>query len=756
MKKILRIARVELSILFYSPIAWLVLIIFIIQCGVTITDLIEVREAKQQLGNQLKSLTTDIYGGYRGFFEKVKDTLYLYLPLLTMGLMSRELSSGSIKLLQSSPVTNKQIILGKFLAMAAYCFLFVLVLSLAVFIGVISVESLDVKYTLGAILGLYFLACAYAAVGLFMSSLTTYQIVAAMSTLALFGLLNFMSSVGQSYDFVRDITYWMALSNRVDNFIAGLISSKDVIYFLLIIITFLKLSIMRLNAKKSTMTLTKKIAKYIAVVFGVLTIGYLSSLPITTKYYDTTRFKTKTLTKNTQNLLKQLKEPVKITVYANVINAFAHLATPKFRIYDLKQFDDYTRFLPNLEINYVPYYNYTLNARDNTDKTLEERAKRAITAYGFNFDDVLEPDEIDKIIDLKSELNGFVRVLEYQNKTSNLHMFFDTTGYPKESEISAAVKNVLQFSPKIGLLTGNDERTIDKRGDKDYKAILNEINGRSSLINQGFTVENISFEEHNELPLDLTVLIIADPIEMYTEKELQKISVYLKNGGNALIAGEPYKEKVLNPILKEIGVEYTQGMLLQESKDYKLNLIQGKITSEAKYLGFNVKKESVISMPSAMNISYKDTLGFTAKKLLVTKNEDVWNQKDRFNLEVDSISFNKEKDKKITATLALSLSRTIENKEQKIIVLGDADVLSNKELQRSNLKNQENYNFSSSIFKWFTNGEYPIDTTRPKPIDNKIKINSDQISWINILFTGVLPVILALIAIILLVKRKRN
>ena len=54
---------------------------------------------------------------------------------------------------------------------------------------------------LGAILGLYFLACAYAAIGLFMSSLTTYRVVAAMSTLAVFAALNFMSSVGQSYDF---------------------------------------------------------------------------------------------------------------------------------------------------------------------------------------------------------------------------------------------------------------------------------------------------------------------------------------------------------------------------------------------------------------------------------------------------------------------------------------------------------------------------------------------------------------------------
>ena len=65
-------------------------------------------------------LTLGIFGGQRGLFVAVQSYLYLYIPLLTMGLMSRELGSGSIKLLYSSPVTNVQIILGKYCSMLAY------------------------------------------------------------------------------------------------------------------------------------------------------------------------------------------------------------------------------------------------------------------------------------------------------------------------------------------------------------------------------------------------------------------------------------------------------------------------------------------------------------------------------------------------------------------------------------------------------------------------------------------------------------
>ncbi|HEY9341388.1 MAG TPA: ABC transporter permease, partial [Hanamia sp.] len=174
MKKVLRIARVELSILFYSPIAWLVLIIFMIQCGVTFTDIIAKFETSQQLNNAMKSLTVNTFGGREGLFAAVQSKLFLYIPLLTMGLMSREISSGSIKLLLSSPVTTFEIIIGKFVAMMAYGFLLISVLLVIMVAAGISIEFLDIKFIAGGLLGLYLLICAFSAIGLFMSSLTSY------------------------------------------------------------------------------------------------------------------------------------------------------------------------------------------------------------------------------------------------------------------------------------------------------------------------------------------------------------------------------------------------------------------------------------------------------------------------------------------------------------------------------------------------------------------------------------------------------
>ncbi|HEY8387247.1 MAG TPA: ABC transporter permease subunit, partial [Parasegetibacter sp.] len=221
MNKIFRIARLELSVLFYSPIAWLLLIIFIIQSGLTFTDILYNRETNQQLGRELQVLSKVLFAGDEGLLTKMQQNLYLYIPLLTMGLLSRETSSGSIKLLFSSPVKISEIVLGKFMAMVSYCFLLILVLMGFLVVASFSVENLDIKFVLGGIFGLFLLICAYSAIGLFMSSLTSYQVVAAISTLGVLAALNFVGEIGQSHDFVRDITYWLSMSGRSDNFING-------------------------------------------------------------------------------------------------------------------------------------------------------------------------------------------------------------------------------------------------------------------------------------------------------------------------------------------------------------------------------------------------------------------------------------------------------------------------------------------------------------------------------------------------------
>ena len=240
MKTAFNIARVELQVLFYSPIAWFILIMFTFQVGMFFCSTFGGLVTSQAIGNPLPGgLSYQVFSSRAGIFGMILRNLYLYIPLITMGLMSRELGSGSIKLLYSSPISNTQIILGKFISMMIYGLVLVGILFCYVLFAAFTVKSFDFPLILTGLLGIYLLICAYAAVGLFMSSLTSYQVVAAMLTLAMLAILNYIKGWWQGIDFVRDITWWLALSGRSETFLNGLICSEDVIYFLVVISLFL-------------------------------------------------------------------------------------------------------------------------------------------------------------------------------------------------------------------------------------------------------------------------------------------------------------------------------------------------------------------------------------------------------------------------------------------------------------------------------------------------------------------------------------
>lgn len=246
MKKIIKIAITELQTLFYSPIAWLILVLFAFQTAMTFTGALKGMLQVEMMGQHFAGLTT-----LTTRFDYMLEYLYLYIPLLTMGLISRELASGSIKLLYSSPVSNAQIVLGKYLAMMIYGLVLTAVLATYVVFCLFTVKDVEAPVLITSLFGIYLLICIYGAIGLFMSSLSGYQVVAAIGTLAILAGLSYISHVWQSIAFVRDITFWLSITGRTQNFLEGMIKSDDVIYFIVIIVLFVMLTILAMDTARS-------------------------------------------------------------------------------------------------------------------------------------------------------------------------------------------------------------------------------------------------------------------------------------------------------------------------------------------------------------------------------------------------------------------------------------------------------------------------------------------------------------------------
>lgn len=751
MKIIYRIAKTELFTLFYSPVAWLVLMIFAFQAGMEFTDSFGKCLKSQDLGYGLYNVTSRVFTGY-SLFSNMLENLYLYLPLLTMGLVSREISSGSIKLLYSSPVSIVKIIFGKYLAMVVYCFTFIIILlSFIVFSG-FTIKDLDYPALFSALLGFYLLICAYAAVGLFMSCLTSYQVVAAMGTLAVLAVLNFIGFVGQDIEFVREITYWLSISGRTNELMEGLICSEDVLYFVIVIFLFVSFSIFKLQAGVQRHTQLRTIGKYTLVSVFVVFLGYVSSRPVFMSYYDTTSTKRNTLTKNSQEIMSQLDGGLTLTTYCNILDDDFRYGSPDRVKFDAEQFSKYVRFKPEMKIKYVYYYdnvnNPGLYARY---KGLSEKeiAQKMCKVRGYDFDMLLSPEEIKKIVDLSEEGNVFVRQIARENgQKTFLRLYDDNQRHPSETEITAAFKRLVVKAPKVGFLIGHGEREIARNRDKDYSAFVNNRRFRSSLINQGFEGVPLSFEDIDKVPEDIDIIVMADLRESLSDEEMKKLDEYIQRGGNMIILSDNERELVVNPVLKKFGVSVMPGILVQPKRDLVPDVIAGKITDDTKSISkimYNVKRYGYdIAMPGASGLMQIADNGFALTPLITTEEEGSWNELQTTNFLEDSVVCNIDKgDVKGPFPIAFALNRTVGDKDQRVLVFGDSDFICNGELSRNRNKiAAANSSFIPGMFQWLSYDEYPVNTDRARPSDDKVYFKRGWIGILKFFYLLFLPVLI--------------
>ena len=812
MKTTFKIAKTELALLFYSPIAWFLLVAFMFQAGLAYTGELDGYLTQQELGGRglkyLQFLTSGIFAPPYGIWPNLTGKLYLYLPLLTMGLMSREINSGTIKLLYSSPIKIREIIFGKFIAMMFYNLILVLILAVIVLCGLADIQSADAGMLFAGLLGIYLLLCTYAAIGLFMSSLTSYQVVAALSTLVLLAVLSYIGTLWQDIDFVRDLAYFLSISGRADHMLLGLINTKDVLYFLVIISIFLSFSIYKLQSDRESKPVLVKGGRYVLIVVCALALGYITARPGFVGYLDATATQRMTLTVNSQKVLKEMgDEPIEVTSYINLLDNRFWYGRPEDRNRDLARWEPYLRFKPDMKFNYVYFYDSTGDKnlfKYNPGMTLQSLAEKYAKSTKIDLSRFKTPAEIHQIINLRPEQNRYVMQLKYKGRTTFLRLFDDQQVFPSETETAAALKRLMQAKmPKIAFVQGEMERSIDKAGDRHYKLLTNEITFRYSLVNQGFDVETVSLKDQ-DIPGDITALVIADPKVPFDTVSLAKLRTYIAAGGNLLIAGEPGKQAVLNPLLQPLGVQLMDGMVVERNKDFSPELVQPFLTPTANGFARKLQDDADDSLPLSMKgvaaISYGNDGPFTVSPLAMTVAKTSWNKKVRPDEDLlesaegsdeqttpsgngtfmvfagsapspDMFSSGKQKkappvigslvyspeegDQPGPLPVVVGLTRTINGKQQRIVVSGDADFLSNAELGRQNIKTV-NFDFSTALFSWFDNGEFPVDSYRPPSKDTRLTLTDGGFSFLKVLLLGILPGLLVVIGAVLLIRRKRK
>lgn len=767
MKTIYNIAKVELQQLFFSPVAWMVVTMFAVQLGMKFCPVFLSHVISQSLGNQLSwGLSSLFYNSpTQGLFGEALRYLYLYIPLITMGLMSREVSNGTIKLLYSSPVSNAQIILGKYLSVALFGLMLMGVILIYVILGVISLDNIDIPLILSGLLGVYLVICTYSAIGLFMSNLTSYQIVAALFTFATLMVLSYVNMWWQQYDIVRDISWWLSINGRAETFLYGLICSEDLIYFLVVILMFLGFTYIKLNGARAKVKWYTKTGRYLAVLVCVMAIGYFTSLPKMRVFADVTETKINTLNESSQEIMKNLDGKLTITTYVNILAPGFQTGIPTNRKRDINRFKRYIRFKPEIEFKYVYYY------ADAGNKVLDEiypnstaryKMLKYANSYGLDSTMFLSKEQIDKVADLKSEGYRFVRQLTRESGESTfLRIYDDPEAFPKEAEISAALKRISMTLPHVGFLVSHGERSSIREGGRDYNRFSWDKMYRHGLINNGFEIEEVTL--NNPLPANMDILIISDMRTALNEQEMVHFREYVNRGGNVFILGSTTRQENMNPLLAEFGVQFMPGQLVQISDHHDANIVTSSMTKESGQLTYFYEAlfhnpQYTFPMPACVGIEYVESKGYKVIPVLSTPTKNSWNELQTTDFidektTLDSLSGEVEKPN-ITG---IALTREVEGKEQRILILGDADCISNLELGRgrAGIKSMA-FTFLNGTFFWLSNDQLPIDSRRPSGTDDHLSISEGTMKFLSVFLTWIFPFILLVTSIVIWVRRRNR
>ena len=243
---IINIISFEIRKIFSTPIAWVIFAFSQFLLALLFYTLLS-EYISQPAKFAGRGLTEIVVAGYYQF----SGVFFVFLaPFLTMRLISEEVRSGTIRLLFSSPVSISEIILGKYFGTLIFIF------SIATLVSLIPASlafgtRLDVGHFFTCVFGLLLLITTLTSVGLFVSTLFKHPLLAGVSCFASLILLWTADLAESNNPPLNIMVNYLSLHKHYNSFTEGIFNTTDVFYFLIVSITFVALSIWRLDSMRT-------------------------------------------------------------------------------------------------------------------------------------------------------------------------------------------------------------------------------------------------------------------------------------------------------------------------------------------------------------------------------------------------------------------------------------------------------------------------------------------------------------------------
>ena len=444
-----------------------------------------------------------------------------------------------------------------------------------------------------------------------------------------------------------------------------------------------------------------------SLVFTVLFVGVIGLLAwLSTQYVyqaDWTVGGRNTISEDTRQLLGTLDEGIEVVAFAR--------EDELLRKQIQSQIGTYQRFKSDITLEFV-----------NPDTSPERVREQGVTIDG--------------------EL-----VITYQGRSENL------TSLSESSITNALLRLSRQGERWIVFLSGHAES--DPHGEANFDLGL----FGKELERGGFNVQQINLAE-NVIPSNTNLLVIASPRVSLLPGEVEQIREWIDQGGNLLWFAEPGEQRGLTPLAEHLDIEFLPGTIV-DATSQMFGVSNPSIIVVSGYPNQAITREmtAVTVFPEAAAIDIADSELWETTPLLSTLNRS-WTESGEL---AGEIQFDADSDERAgPLDLGVALTRSLpagdggetdgeDSREQRIVVIGDGDFLSN-----TYLGNAGNLDLGLNIVNWLSHDEDYIDIRIKSAPDTSLELGRIAQGVIGLGFLIGLPLLLLLTGAIIWLRRRRR
>lgn len=469
--------------------------------------------------------------------------LSFVLPLLTMRIIAEEKKQKTDQFLITSPVPLWKVIAGKFLSLVAIMLASVLIVAVGAIVRSFYGE-IPVFETILA-LGLFFLfGCTCVAIGMFLSSITEHQILAALFTYGVFFFTmlvpSFLIYIFGADTFIGKVMVAINIYGPLDNVSLGILDLKEVFYYISIIFMFLFLSY-KIFAKNSVQIsasgekrffISSMVAPLCIIAVIAANIG-ISYIPDKYAQYDLTQQRWFSITDESKKILDELDQNVTIYVIEDRDNADVTV---------VKYLDDYEKYSDKIKVEYVSQKDNPYFYMDYTNTTLSPCSLIVVGEKGQSF------------------CLDYYDLFEFTpNYTTNS---YDKTGISVESEVTTAIYSLMNDinSIHVCVVTGHNELPLTTY----VQEYLSKAHAQ---------VESLSLVGLEAIPEYCDILIVNGPESDFSKNDVKLIEDYIDAGKDAILVMAPSYAECTNydSIADFLNIEMTEGTVLERDYTHMMN-----------------------------------------------------------------------------------------------------------------------------------------------------------------------------------------